>query len=94
MHDYEGGLFGCFKDIVGCLLTCICIPWANAENWAKVRDEECTLCHYFMIVHPYWVRKSVLKKRGEEGSNVADCLITTCCMHCVVCQDRRELISS
>ncbi|EAX87914.1 putative Cys-rich domain containing protein [Trichomonas vaginalis G3] len=94
MYDYEGGLFGCFKDITGCLFSMCCAPCSNGENWAKVRDEECTWCHVCMVVHPYWVRKSVLKKRGESGSNVADCLITTFCAECVICQDRRELISS
>ncbi|EAY10804.1 putative Cys-rich domain containing protein [Trichomonas vaginalis G3] len=91
MYNYSGGMFGCFQDCQICLLGLFCFPCLNSCNWARSRGEECTLCHLLMVVHPYWVRKNVMRKVGQNDNDCMDCLCTTFCMPCVVCQDSRAL---
>ena len=91
MYGYKGGLFGCFGDIKSCLFSFFLPPIQNGWNLAKSRDEECTLCHCCLVVHPYWTRKIVLKKEGDTGNDLMDCIFTDICMPCTIAQDARAL---
>lgn len=91
MYDYSDGTFGCFKDCKICVMGTFCECWLNGQNWAKSRDEPFTFCHCCAMVHPFWIRKTVLKNNGIEGKDVTDCVIACFCGPCVVCQDARNL---
>lgn len=92
MQEYNDGQFGCFSDIKSCLFTFFCLVCQNQVNWAKVSGDG---NFYWLIccepVHPVWVRKAVLKKNGLDEDHLMDCLCTTFCAECVICQDARAL---
>lgn len=89
--SYSGGPFACFSDINICLYGIFCTPCQNGRNHAKIRQEECTICHCINPIAEYWIRKELEKKNGEDGNDVTDCLIGCICMPCAVCQDARNL---
>ena len=90
-NEYEDGIFGCTKDCSICVYGWFCAPCLNGQNWAKSRNEDCNIYHCCMAVHPFWVRKTVAKEKGEEKTDLQYCLITCCCGPCAMCQDARAL---
>ena len=88
---YRNQLFGCLSDISTCIYGYFCVECLNADNLARVRKEECTLCHLFCCVPPFWVRQFLKRERQMETNFCNDCLITCFCVHCAVCQDAREI---
>ena len=92
---YAGGLFGCMQDTGSCIFGAFCLPCLNGQNHAKIRDEECTICHVWNFHAPYWIRKELEKRNSEDATNDCnDCLMTTFCAPCAVCQDARALADS
>ena len=88
---YRNSLFGCLSDIGICLYGSLCSSCLNSDNLARVRKEECTICHLICIVQPFWVRQMLKKERSMETNFFSDCLVTTLCAPCAICQDAREI---
>ena len=83
------------QDTGSCIFGAFCLPCLNGQNHAKIREEECTLCHVWNIHAPYWIRKELEKRNSEDATNDCnDCLMTTFCAPCAVCQDARALQDS
>ena len=90
--SYGDGLCGCFSDCGICLYGLFCCPCLNGQNHAKIRNEDCNICHVCNITSEYWIRKHMLSKSGESTDNdVIDCLVANFCFPLAVCQDARGL---
>ena len=92
--SYGGGLFACASDCGICCIGCLRPGYLNAMNWAAVRDESCTCCHWCpcIQVNPFWVRKTLAKQMGEEEANCMHLMQVCCCYPCSVCQDARGIV--
>ncbi|OHT01464.1 hypothetical protein TRFO_31736 [Tritrichomonas foetus] len=92
MSDFSTGLCDCFSDCGVCIYVTCCIECAVADNWARSRREDCSLCHLIAFSHPVWTRDNIRMMLGQREKQYAgDCLVYTFCTPCAVCQDAREL---
>lgn len=90
--SYGGGLFGCFNDCAVCVYGFFCPFCLNAQNHATIRNETCSICHFFNNIPEYWIRKHMHAKSGEPpDQNCRDCAEATFCFGCAICQDARGL---
>eukprot|EP00455_Lapot_gusevi_P047319 TRINITY_DN637_c0_g1_i2.p1 TRINITY_DN637_c0_g1~~TRINITY_DN637_c0_g1_i2.p1 ORF type:complete len:133 (-),score=42.63 TRINITY_DN637_c0_g1_i2:235-633(-) len=89
---YQEGLFGCFSDIMGCLVVC-CLPQCTlAVNRANTDERPCHILDCLCCVGgAYVTRQSIRAKYKKEMAPVADCLAACCCPICFIHQDAREL---
>eukprot|EP01134_Creolimax_fragrantissima_P005987 CFRG5987T1 len=89
----DTNLFGCFENIVGCLLAC-CVPCVvNATTQAKVDERDCSIYDVVCCANPYATRQSMRTKYGMEYSELTDCVSACLCQPCFVHQNAREIAS-
>ena len=88
---YNSHLFQCFLDIPSCIFGSFCFLCLNSSNLANILNEDLSLTHLFIFFHPFWVRKMIQEKNNIHSTYCDDCLVTTFCLCCAICQDSREL---
>lgn len=90
---FNTNLFGCFEDIVGCLMVCCleCVPLA--ANRANVDAREAQWADFFCCPNPYQTRQSMRIKYGMEFAPFNDCGAALCCTCCFIHQNTREIAS-
>jgi Cys-rich protein (TIGR01571 family) len=88
---YHSGLCSCLLDFPSCFYGLFCPCCLNAANLATARDEDCHVVHCIFCVCPFWTRQVVKQGKGISLSYGQDCLVTSCCTPCAICQDSREL---
>ncbi|KAK7480200.1 hypothetical protein BaRGS_00028585 [Batillaria attramentaria] len=89
-RDWSTGLCGCFTDCGSCLCTYCCLPCMMCRLASRLN--ECPLMPYCVpgggLIA---MRTKVRTMGGIQGSICNDCMATTCCGPCVVCQLSREM---
>ena len=91
MGEFKSSLFGCMNDCPICIYGIFCFECLAAQNWASIREENCTCFHLVCLASPFWTRQDLRKKKGMSTSYMGDCLIYLCCLPCAICQDAREI---
>ena len=91
--SFQTSLFGCLGDLGICLYGIFCFECLAAQNWANVREEQCSCYHLCCFASPFWTRQDLRKKKGMSTAYLGDCLTYLLCYPCAVCQDARELKS-
>mmetsp|Transcript_16799 Transcript_16799/g.23374 ORF Transcript_16799/g.23374 Transcript_16799/m.23374 type:complete len:102 (-) Transcript_16799:106-411(-) len=95
MSSWSTGLFGCFDDIGGCIITIICPCITIAQNRADFDGRSTTCMDYCCSLggsNEYFFRQHIRAKYGMPlDEQCSDCCATQFCVPCVLCQHRREL---
>lgn len=90
--ELHEGLLGCFRDCGGCLMSCFCLPCANAKAWSMARGESCGMCHACVFPSAIWTRANIRRARGIDGPGLCSSSIAYCVMPCCfTAQNIREL---
>lgn len=90
-NEYHTEISSCFYDCSTCFYGFFCPCCLNASNIAALRRENCTICHCICYFSPFWVRQMVQEESHIKGSFCANCVLTTFCYSCAICQDSREI---
>lgn len=90
-NQYHSSISGCFYDFVSCFYGFFCPCCLNASNLAAIRKENCTICHCLFCFSPFWVRQMVQEENNIKSSYCVDCVLTSFCYSCAICQDAREI---
>ncbi|CAF1508218.1 unnamed protein product [Adineta ricciae] len=101
MNNWSSGLFDCRNDGDICLRGCLGPSFLFGAN-AELIDgsDRCRSCLlYFLITRfylcclPHIPKRKALRERFDiaEDNDCNDCLATTFCRRCAVCQEAREL---
>ena len=88
---YHSSLFSCFDDFGICLYGWLCPYCLNANNLAKIRNEDCSFSHCALSIFPILTRQLIRNQNNLPSNLCGDCLITCFCEPCSICQDAREL---
>lgn len=94
-----GGLFDCFSDSRICLYGCCCTPCLFGENAEKIDGSSCFNAGCLWYLMSGWGlcclthmgKRKALRDRFNLPENCNDCVATTFCAPCAVCQEAREL---
>jgi Cys-rich protein (TIGR01571 family) len=87
---YGTGLFACMEDIPLCICSIFCFGWICAKTSAKAPGHDCSVCHCFNPMAPWYHRKFLGKKPGDFGQDCVDCLVSSFCCPCATCQNGRQ----
>ncbi|KAL5005597.1 hypothetical protein ScPMuIL_016755 [Solemya velum] len=88
-RDWTTGLFGCFSDCGSCLCTWCCLPCMLCTLSTRLGD--CMCMPYCVPGSSIAMRTRVRTLGGIQGSVCSDCVATTICGACVICQMSREM---
>ncbi|KAH9490446.1 Placenta-specific protein 8 protein [Bulinus truncatus] len=88
-RDWSSGQCSCLNDLFGCGLAVICpaIMMCRLAN----RMDECAFLMYCLPGGAMALRTKLRTMGGIRGSICGDCIMTTCCLCCTMCQMSREL---
>ncbi|UJR13722.1 hypothetical protein I4U23_000733 [Adineta vaga] len=82
MNSWNSGLFDCFSDGSICFYGWCCTPCLYGENAQKIDGSGC-----FM----HKSKRQTLRNKYGLPEDCNDCVATTFCAACAVCQEAREL---
>ncbi|BHF70629.1 hypothetical protein SprV_0301368200 [Sparganum proliferum] len=88
LRDWDDGLFDCTKDAKNCVLTAFFLPCMVCYEYHKHGE-----CCATPLVTPHPVLVLMTNYRGTnriKGSIIMDCVTSTFCMPCQLCQLHRE----
>ena len=88
---YPQALFGCFNDISTCMYGTCCTLCLNADNFARVRSENCEIQHLVCCVHPFWVRQEFKRKARFQYDFCSDGVVMELCYPCAICQEANAI---
>lgn len=86
---FEANLFDCSADYGICCYSTWCYPCALSYAWADVRDEDCTICHFYSF--EIYIKSNIRKARGMRPDYCKDKRASTFCPFCSLTQDIREI---
>lgn len=92
MSGWTTGLTDCCDDSSVCALGCFCpcILHYSSLKLAEGRDDCCR--QIFCPMSPFNLRQVIRRRRNMEYDGCRDCIETTFCMPCAICQLNRELV--
>lgn len=91
-RDWNTGVLSCTQDCKNCCLV-FCCPLCCASKISKRIGEHCCVpC--FVPGAIITMRTKIRLMLGIRGSICNDCIVTSCCGLCVLCQMIRELDSA
>ncbi|XP_052243379.1 cornifelin homolog [Dreissena polymorpha] len=88
-RDWNSGAFGCCDDVKLCFLTWFCYSCMVCQISKKLGD--CPLMPFCVPGSEVVMRARVRTLGGIRGTVCNDCLTTTFCPFCTVCQMKREM---
>ncbi|KAL8570873.1 hypothetical protein ACOMHN_023546 [Nucella lapillus] len=88
-RSWSTGMFGCLMDCRSCLCTYYIFPVMMCRLASRLN--ECPLMPCCVPCSIVAMRTKVRTMGGIEGSICGDCVATSCCYGCTVCQLSREL---
>jgi len=95
-QEWTNGLFGCMKDIKGCLCGCLCGCYVGGLNAQKLghADSWVVPCLLYIICRPCYApyrRGKIREHYGIEGGFLGDCCVSLCCACCAIVQEANEI---
>ncbi|CAF4124369.1 unnamed protein product [Rotaria sordida] len=99
MAAWSTGLFDCFDDCGVCLYGYCCAPCLFGENAEKIDGSNCcgSCCLWYLLAQCslccliHMGKRQALRNRYGLDEDCNDCLATTFCAPCAICQEAREL---
>merc|ERR1712088_1214945 len=92
--EFTHGLFDCFGDCIVCIKTLWCPCLVSCDIAEGVDENKLLYCIGFLLL-PTCIaaiqRQQVRNKYAIEGTIVKDCLLSWCCLACVLCQSARQV---
>ncbi|KAL5009949.1 hypothetical protein ScPMuIL_012254 [Solemya velum] len=91
-HDYRewaSGICGCLSDLRTCSYTCCCLCCMMGDTAERLGD--CYVMPYLVPAATMGMRIRIRSMGGIKGTICNDCVMSTCCYPCAVCQMSREL---
>ncbi len=93
-------LYGCFDDMGTCCYGCWCHPCLFGSNAEQIDGSSCVgMCLLYCLLSPislccipHMIKRTIMRQKyhlQEEPCN--DCVVSTFCAGCSVCQEAREL---
>ncbi|CAF1302528.1 unnamed protein product [Adineta steineri] len=101
MNTWNSGLFDCFNDSSICLYGCFCTPCLYGKNAEKIDGSSCcnSGCLWYLMSGwslcclTHMPKRKALRNRFDLQEDCNDCVATTFCAPCAICQEARELKS-
>lgn len=88
-RDWNSGLCACFNDVVGCVLSMVCLPLALMRLANRLNECACVPCCVPGGIVA--LRTKLRTMGGIRGSICCDCVVGHFCCCCVACQMKREM---
>jgi Cys-rich protein (TIGR01571 family) len=96
---FLGGLFDCFDDCDVCCYGWCCTPCLYGENAEKIDGSSCYgSCFIWWLLYEWDLcclvhmgKREALRNRFGLQEDCNDCVATTFCASCAICQEAREL---
>merc|ERR1712032_1240424 len=87
----QEGLFDCFGDIKGLVITYFCPCVVQASNRANIDGRPVEIIDYLCPANPYQTRQSLRQKYALDYAKPMDCVAGYFCQLCYVNQNAREI---
>ncbi|CAF3342508.1 unnamed protein product [Rotaria socialis] len=99
MAAWNTGLFDCCSDGGICLYGWCCAPCLYGENAEKIDGSSCfgSCCIWYLLAQcslcclVHMGKRQTLRDRFGLAEDCSDCVATTFCAPCAICQEAREL---
>lgn len=88
IRNWRTGLFSCFDDIGICLCVQCCPCYSMIKITQDMGENMCLPCCVPNFMIP--LRTRLRTQLDIHGSICDDCMVTTCCPQCALCQLMRE----
>lgn len=88
-RDWSSSLFDCAQDPWNCLFVMFCTPCAMCQLASSMG--ECMCMPMCVPAATITMRTRLRTLGGIRGSICNDCLLTSVCGHCTLCQMKREM---
>jgi len=92
-EDFKAPFYGCYLDMLSCLLGTFCPCFLGSQNRANSEGREWHYCDCLCWAPctEYYARQVLRKKYGYDESQIGDTVLTVFCLQCMICQHAREI---